>query len=353
MPRYPLVSVVTSCYNGASFLRGYLAGLLSQTYANIEVVFVDDGSTDSTESIFRDTEPKLRERFCGGVVFLKQPNRGVTAATNAGYAASSGELIAPCDSDDVMLPNRVADHVACLSQSPDCLLAYADYLLCDESGAPSPATGLAKWRDPPRDDAVYEALLRHGMFIKCGAYCFRRACLALLPDGRLDESNPGQNMELLLRVAHHGKVAFHRSPVVKILQRSGSNSRGTPSGRLQHSLRSKRLVGKVIADLGCTSRVKRAVDRRFLHAELQQALIAGDGKTVRSCVLRGVALGLSSRFLLSAFALSFSKSGRNWLIRRKFPEVGDNGASQGAQIVAGIPARSVGLADAQALKPIR
>lgn len=316
----PLVSVVTPCFNGAAYLDGYFSGLLSQTYRNIEVVFVNDGSTDSTEQVFRSFEPRLRERFMGRVIYIRQENLGPAAATNAGYAASSGELIAPCDSDDVMLPNRIADHVACFGENPECSLVYGDYYFCDESGQTIGDTGLAHWADPPQGHDVYEALLRHGMFIKCGAYCFRRECLSLLPCGCLNEGDPGQNLRLLLRIAHHKQVAFHAAPVVKIVQRRNSITRAKTATALSHALQSKKIVDSVIAELGCSIGVRKAVELRYLPGELRYYLLTGDSKNIRACVWRALRLGVVNEFFLCALAASFSRLACRWLVRRKFPD---------------------------------
>lgn len=319
----PLVSVVTPCFNGAAFLERYFRGLLSQTYQNIELVFVDDGSTDKTEAVFRTAEIVLRSRFTGPIVYIRQENKGPCAAVNTGYSASSGALLAPCDSDDVMLPNRIADHVACFCARPESQLVYGDYYMCDESEEQVAPSVMSNWDRPPEGRDVFHAMLSRGMFIKCGSYCFRRSCLSLLPEGRLNESDPGQNLDLLLRVGYHGRIAFHPTPVVKIIQRGDSLTRKRSLNALRHVFRSKEIVNRVIRDLKCSDEVWRRVEKRYLPNELRYYLVTGNARKLRARCWQAFRLGLTNRFTIEAFVASYSARLRDRLIRKKFSEFQD------------------------------
>lgn len=92
----PLVSVVVPAYNAESTIGACLSGLLTQTYPHVEIIVVDDGSTDLTGSIAQAHEPRVR--------YARQENAGSSAARNAAFAMARGELIAFCDADDMFLP---------------------------------------------------------------------------------------------------------------------------------------------------------------------------------------------------------------------------------------------------------
>lgn len=96
----PAVSVVIPAFNAERTLGGTLTGALTQTYPRIEVVVVDDGSTDHTADIAKAHGAPVR--------VVRQPNRGPSAARNAGVAAARGDLLVFCDADDVLLPPAVA-----------------------------------------------------------------------------------------------------------------------------------------------------------------------------------------------------------------------------------------------------
>ena len=95
----PRVSVVTPAFDAAQTVGATVASVLGQTYRDLELVVVDDGSTDHTAAI--------AEAHGGPVRVVRQENRGVAAARNRGIEAAAGELIAFCDADDFLLPEHV------------------------------------------------------------------------------------------------------------------------------------------------------------------------------------------------------------------------------------------------------
>ena len=112
----PRVSVVTPAYNAAPYLAQAIDSMLGQTFTDLELIVVDDASTDATASIlagYRD--PRL-------VVVRNERNLGVVGARNRGLAMARGEFIAPFDADDISLPTRLAKQVAYLSNHPEALL---------------------------------------------------------------------------------------------------------------------------------------------------------------------------------------------------------------------------------------
>lgn len=112
----PLVSVVIPAYNSESHIERALRSVLEQDYRPIEIVVVDDGSSDSTAAVARALDPCIR---C-----VSQPNRGAPAARNRGIQESTGSLIAFLDSDDEWLPGRLAKTVAPLLDNPSLGVCY-------------------------------------------------------------------------------------------------------------------------------------------------------------------------------------------------------------------------------------
>jgi glycosyltransferase involved in cell wall biosynthesis len=99
----PLVSVIIPNYNYANYLREAIDSVLTQTYANIEVIVVDDGSKDESKEILQSYGDKITAIF--------QRNQGVAAARNNGVAKSKGDYIAFLDADDVWLPKKLERQV--------------------------------------------------------------------------------------------------------------------------------------------------------------------------------------------------------------------------------------------------
>src|SRR5258707_1636701 len=94
----PLVSAIVATYNRADVVSQAIESILGQTYENLEVIIVDDGSTDGTVEVL--------ERFGSRLRILRQQNAGPSAARNRGIAAARGEIISLLDSDDVWLPKK-------------------------------------------------------------------------------------------------------------------------------------------------------------------------------------------------------------------------------------------------------
>lgn len=103
----PLISIIVPAFNAADTLGETLASAAAQSHRNIEILIVDDGSTDTTA--------RIANAFCAGdprARLLSQPNGGVAAARNHGIEAAIGEYIAPLDADDIWHPDKLARQIA-------------------------------------------------------------------------------------------------------------------------------------------------------------------------------------------------------------------------------------------------
>lgn len=125
----PLVSVILPVYNGAHFLAESLESAVAQTYPQIEIVMMDDGSTDESASIGQ-AFPRVR--------YFYQENGGIAAARNAAIALARGELLAFLDHDDLWAPNKIELQVAYLQAHPDVELVLANERLFFTYGYSSP-----------------------------------------------------------------------------------------------------------------------------------------------------------------------------------------------------------------------
>ncbi len=125
----PLVSVVIATYQSDATIIQAIDSVFKQTYLNIELIVVDDGSTDTTESLVRPLAQ------AGKLTYLKQENRGCGAARNAGMAQAHGTYVAFLDSDDYWQPEKIARQIAVFETDPNCVLCYTEAILIDQSRA--------------------------------------------------------------------------------------------------------------------------------------------------------------------------------------------------------------------------
>src|SRR5215212_9338337 len=121
-----LVSVIIPCYNQAHFLGEAIESVLSQSYKNFEIIVVDDGSSDNTSEVASSYEE---------VRLVRQENRGLSAARNAGITHSEGEYLVFLDADDRLLPKALEAGLECFEAHPECALVagHSKFIRADGS----------------------------------------------------------------------------------------------------------------------------------------------------------------------------------------------------------------------------
>ncbi|MHA1734107.1 MAG: glycosyltransferase family 2 protein [Promethearchaeota archaeon] len=119
----PLVSIVVPAYNYAHGIRDSIRSLFRQTYPEIEVVVVDDGSNDGTREVLRDWAEG------GKIRYVYQENMGIGAARNRGIELARGEYVGFLDQDDFILPRMVEEKVRFLEEHPDHAMVFTNYRL--------------------------------------------------------------------------------------------------------------------------------------------------------------------------------------------------------------------------------
>jgi glycosyltransferase involved in cell wall biosynthesis len=123
-PTKPLVSVIMPCFNSAEHLNEAIDSVLEQDYANIELIVVDDGSTDSS--------PQLLQQYGDRIKVIYQQNSGPAAARNTGMREATGDFIAFNDSDDIWLPGKLSAQIALLQAEPEIGLCYTGWIVWDQ-----------------------------------------------------------------------------------------------------------------------------------------------------------------------------------------------------------------------------
>jgi len=156
-------AVVVTTYNHARFLREALESVVTQTIRPAEIIVVDDGSTDHPELVVSDF---------AAVHLVRQPNKGLAAARNAGWLASGCDFVVFLDADDRLCPDALAINLASILARPDCGFVYGAYRKIDEAGRPVSA----KHFRAAGEDA-YASLLRENCVAMHGTVMYRRQCL--------------------------------------------------------------------------------------------------------------------------------------------------------------------------------
>jgi glycosyltransferase involved in cell wall biosynthesis len=186
----PKVSVVIPTYNCDRYLAEAIDSVLSQSYAEYEVIVVDDGSTDRTAEILQSYGDRIRH--------LRQSNQGVAIARNQGIQLAQGEWVAFLDADDFFLPDKLAAQMAIASACPDLGIIHSGWHRVDPQG--QILVAVTPWQQIPRLDL--ESWLRWKPVLP-SAMLFRRDWL--MRSGGFDPRfPPAEDTDLVLRLARMG-----------------------------------------------------------------------------------------------------------------------------------------------------
>jgi GT2 family glycosyltransferase len=224
-PYHARVSVVIPCFNQAQYLGDAIASVLAQTYANVELIVIDDGSTDNTEET-ASAYPGAR--------LLRQTNRGLAAARNAGLAASRGDYLVFLDSDDRLLPSALESGLKAFARHPACAFVAGGHRMIRFDRTP-----LWEHTAGPEEDDLYRALLRRNFIAMHAAVMYQRFVFEAV--GGFDPRPRGtEDYEMYLRIAKRYPIALHPH-IVAEYRVHDSNMTKDAAGFLKSSLLTLRL----------------------------------------------------------------------------------------------------------------
>jgi glycosyltransferase involved in cell wall biosynthesis len=196
---FPLVSVVIPTHNRAHWVGEAVDSVLAQTYPNLELIVVDDGSTDNTRERLLSYGDRL--------TYVHHPH-GQVAALNLGIARARGKYIALLDDDDAWLPDKLRLQIPVLEESPDIGFVGTDMYITDASG-----TILDRWGKPPSIPETFEGLVEENI-LGAPSVVFRKDLFDQV--GGFDGSLPTtQDYDLWLRLARVSRFVCLDVPTVK------------------------------------------------------------------------------------------------------------------------------------------
>ena len=204
MSKAKLVSIITPCYNAEAYLEEYLLSVANQTYRPLELIMVNDGSTDNSEQIFRDMKPLLN-RAGVSTVYQKIRHSGQAEAANTGLKLFKGEYLAWADADDILKPQNIEKKVDFLEDHPEIGMVRNDACRL-ENGKLSQRES----KDTDRKTQyLFEKLFLETTYVFAGCYMVRRSLFEVCyPDFNIPYSREGQNLQLLLPPASRTECGF-------------------------------------------------------------------------------------------------------------------------------------------------
>ncbi len=205
MPAQKLsVSVVMAVRNGAAFLTKAVESVREQTFEDLELIVVDDGSTDGTPELLVDLA-----RRDDRIRVFREPSKGVSSARNRACREARGQYLAILDADDEALPRRLELQVAFLDSHPDVAVVGGAGIFINEEGV---EFGTATY---PTNAVEVDSLLRSGRVPIMQSAATIRTKTFRATSGYRPVMEPAEDYELWLRIAHHGRIANLPDPVVR------------------------------------------------------------------------------------------------------------------------------------------
>lgn len=190
----PLVSIVVPCYNHEKYVTETIESIVNQTYKNIELIVIDDGSKDDSVKIIEQLANKYN------FTFIHRPNKGLSATLNEGIRASNGKYFCGCASDDIYMLDKVEKQVNYMEKHPEYAMCYGNIIKFDSIKEEKIKALTASSGD------MFDNLLCAKTVIPAVTYMIKTDVLKHL--GGYDETLWVEDLDMWLRISHQYKIAY-------------------------------------------------------------------------------------------------------------------------------------------------
>lgn len=218
----PVISVIIPNYNYAGYIDQAVDSVLAQTYRNVEITVVDDGSKDGSLDILSSYGDSIR--------VIEQKNAGVAVARNTGVAGSSGEMVAFLDADDVWLPQKLERQVQKMASDDEIGLVHCSMRYIDPNGVVCGEISAGKEGHVADDLLLFES----GTLIGAGSTALVRRQVFEDAGGFDPRLSTAADWDLGYRIAVRRKVGFVSEPLV--LYRTHNSNMHSNIGAMEHDM---------------------------------------------------------------------------------------------------------------------
>ncbi|MFB6226503.1 MAG: glycosyltransferase family 2 protein [Candidatus Paceibacteria bacterium] len=251
-----LVSAIIPTYNCAPWIQEAIESILNQTYKNIEIIIIDDGSTDNTKEVL---EPYIKKNK---IKYFYQENQGSAKARNKGVKKAQGEYIAFLDADDIWLPKKTEKQIKSIKKHPKIKLVISNSYLTNEEGRV-----INKYTNfIPEDtkDIIKDFFLRKIGKNTPTIFAERKAVLSI---GGFDGSLPQREDHFfLMKMSQKYKIKHLKEPLVKIRDRENSTGQlplGDPSKILDEFMP---FINKSIKEFSFLKKYRDKEEAKLYHS---------------------------------------------------------------------------------------
>lgn len=311
----PLVSIVIPAYNVSAYIDEALRSVFLQDFRNYEVIIVNDGSTDTPE-LERVLEPYRHQLH-----YIKQQNRGISAARNAALSVARGELIALLDADDVWMAGKLSDQLAFMKQG-EFDMVYSDALLIGDTPWPAGTTFMD--RSPSNGPVTLNSLLDMHITPVVSTVIMRKD--SVLRVGGFDEEDRTipEDYDLWLRLVGAGaRVGYERKIRAQYRYRSDSVSASRVrlhEGALRVLQKTQRNMSLTPFEMGALDRTERRLEEILTMDRCKTMILNGQVTEARALLTKARETNSNWKIPVALLALrTFPGLLRRYLQKRHHP----------------------------------
>lgn len=285
-----VVSVIVPCYNGECFVDRCLASIDNQNYPLLEIIVVNDGSTDQSENVILEWKEYFEKKNIQ-LIYIFQKNKGSGGAINTGLKYVSGEYLSLLDADDEYLPEIVAKRVEFLECNEDIDVVRSNGWYVRESRK---SLFINSAEEKAIDD-VFSALIEGRTNNWAGSYMVRTSALFRFYQSReIYQSRYGQNLQILLPLIYQKKCGYIDEPHMNYIQQEHSLSNTTDLANLKKfRLENAEGYREIRVHMICSIVKSKEERERYLHildvsyhrGRMQIALSLNDSALMRAAYM--------------------------------------------------------------------
>ncbi len=293
MKNNPLVSIITPCYNSESYISTYLDSVLNQTYPNIELILINDGSTDKTATIINTYISKFNNKGYK-IILIEQDNKGQSEAINQGLKIFKGEYLIWPDSDDYLANDAIEIKVKALEEHPEYGLCICKTQVVEEFSKKNIGIQQRIKPDSDYDSLFCDLILGNNVYYSPGGYMVRSSMFKEVMPNPLQIEAPreiGQNFQLLLPVSYYYKCFYIDKILYYYTVRNNSHSRQKHT--YEQSLRIIEVSYNVLFNI-CRHITKnitemqlceRLINERTINSYIRTMIAYGKKDKLASCIM--------------------------------------------------------------------
>lgn len=256
----PLVTLCTPIYNHEQYLEDYFKSIINQTYQNIQLILIDDCSTDNSTKVVEKWLARLEARFNHFVYIPRTENMGLIYNCNDGLSLAEGKYICMFASDDFMLPLNIEGKVNFLENNPEYAMVYSDAYFGLE-----PSEENNKYSDQNKHfyGDIFNELINYGDFIPTLSVVSKKEVIEEM--GGYDNKYMFEDYSMWIKIAHKYKIGYINQPLVFYRLSPNSLSRSV-EGYKKLIKSHEELLYNVQKDYGVD--IEKGLEKLYLSATL-------------------------------------------------------------------------------------